>query len=688
MLYKQGLLGRAACPGGWYPDHGPPTIDDTFVNSIPAGWTFTRSSANATNCLYSDAPSAPAFVTYATNAPRFLMTGLLMEPQRTNLFLNSEAPVTQTIAVTNGQAYTVWMHGTGSVAVAGSGASGSATHGIPYIFTANATGNVTCTLTAPVTRVQFEAGPGPSSYIAAGATAATRTEDRINKNYLGGELNAQQGTYWIEWSSKYPVSTAGITRLVVAGVGSYSSDNNTDQIICYSGAPNTYSAITVDGTGAAKAQSSLQPLQLPGSVQRTAAAFDLHRCRIAQDGNLDLNPLVDPNFRPPTLLAISLFGGGNNVPMNGFLRSFKYWPISMGDDALKDCTTPGYYKSEPVVKFDFTTGSLPREITWSRAASTGVVTDGIVTDAVGSSYNTFALTVPRLTSQGLFFEPGRSNYLWPSAAPVASRTTVSLGVQRYCMWMIGTGSCTVAGTTATITDAGKGLTATQGNPIWFDVTVAGTVTVTSTGTLNRYQLEQCGGAQNGFAGPTSFIGTDITWRSRGSDNLSMNSQPWYPTQRDCTMFLEWQQYPARLGSGAQLLCAYNSGGSQREQFFNNIADTSNQVITVRGQAIGTSGGWQTAESRSYTVTLGDQTVHKCALAIGKNDPNNSSIPTKMAFDGVVTSVPNSTSVRGPDILTFAVFTQYTNSPVNPGRVRRVRVYDYLLSDADLIALTT
>jgi len=515
-----------------------------------------------------------------------------------------------------------------------------------------------------------------------------RTEDRIYKNYLGGELNAQQGTYWIEWSSKYPVSTAGITRLVVAGIGSYSSDNNTDQIVCFSGTPNTYSAITVDGTGASKAQSSLQPLQLPGSVQRTAAAYDLHRCRIAQDGNIDLNPLVDPNFRPPTLLAISLFGGGNNVPMNGFLRSFKYWPISMGDDALKDCTTPGYYPSQPVVKLDFTTGSLPREITWSRAASTGVVTDSVVTDAPGSSYNTFTQTVPRLTSQGLFYEVGRSNYMWPSAAPVASRTTSGLAVQRYCLWMIGTGSCTVTGTTATITNAGKGVTATQGNPIWFDVTVTGTVTVTTTGSVNRYQLEQCGAAANGFSGPTSFIQTDTTFRSRGADSLIMNSQPWYPTQRDCTMFIEWQQYPARLNSGTQLLCAYNSGGSQREQIFNNLPDTAVNTTNLMAQAIGTSGGWQTVASQSYNVPLGDTTVHKAAFAFGKNDPNNSSIPTKLALDGLLNSVSGSTGVRGPDILSFGIFTQFTGSSINAGRVRRVRVYDYLLSDADLIALTT
>jgi len=678
MLFKQGLLGRAACPGGWYPDHGPPTLDDSFVSAIPAGWNYSRSSANATDCLYNDATTAPPFTTYASNAPRFLSLGLLMEPQRTNLFLNSEAPVTQTIAVTNGQAYTVWMHGTGNVAVAGSGASGTATHGAPYFFTANATGNVTCTLTAPVTRVQFENGPGPTSYIASGVAAVTRTEDRIYKNYLGSQLNVQQGTYWIEWSAQYAVSVAGITRLVVAGVGSYSSDANTDQIICYAGSPNTYSAITCDGSGAARAQSSLQPLRLPGSVQRTAAAFDLHRCRIAQDGNIDLNPLVDPNGRPATLLAVSLFGGGNNVPMNGFLRAFKYWPVPMNDDALKECTTPGYYTSAPAFKIDFMTGVLPRNMNFFRAATTGVATDSQFTDAAGSAYNTFgAPPAARFTSRGLLLEAGRNNYYPAGNAPI-TRASLSLTAnQGYKLWVIGTGSVTVSPGTTTPT-TGNGGVATQGNPLFVQTGgTAGTVTLTVAGTVNRAMLEQVGNNVQ-VAALSTFLQNTTSLQSRGAESLNVVPGAWF---NGVARTYYYEFYEESMSNAGQYWQCGSLDTTEREQMFVSTPTPSvagsqyNIVFENLMGAVGSDPGITVSNVQS-------RVVHKTAIA-------TSQTRRVLAFDGVLTYTTSNGKVKpAPAMLTINTACNSLTGGFGSRYARKFSIYDYDLSDADLVALTT
>ena len=97
--------------------------------------------------------------------------GYLGEGARTNLFLNSTAPVTQDITTT-AQSYTISVLGTGDVTVSGT-AAGTATEGNPLTVTATA-GTMTCTVTGTLSRVQVEAGAFASSFIDTGATTVTR----------------------------------------------------------------------------------------------------------------------------------------------------------------------------------------------------------------------------------------------------------------------------------------------------------------------------------------------------------------------------------------------------------------------------------------------------------------------------------------------------------------------------------
>jgi hypothetical protein len=112
--------------------------------------------------------------------------------------------------------------------------------------------------------------------------------------------------------------------------------------------------------------------------------------------------------------------------------------------------------------------------------------------------------------QGLLIENAATNSLLNSGAPV-TQTTGSLATGTYTLWMDGTGSAAVAGTTATITGAG---TASAGVAVVFQVTVAGTVTVTVTGSPTRFQLENLGGR-------TSYIPTTGTTATRAIDVCTM-----------------------------------------------------------------------------------------------------------------------------------------------------------------------
>lgn len=135
-------------------------------------------------------------------------------------------------------------------------------------------------------------------------------------------------------------------------------------------------------------------------------------------------------------------------------------------------------------------------------------TDLLPTSASGASFTTFAANALRVTSgQGLLVEESRVNQLFNSTVP-ATQTTPSLGTATYTLWVNGSGTATVSAGSGT--GCGTGV-ASQGTPVNFTISIAGTCTVTVAGSLRAFQLEAgtFGTSLIVTAGATGTRATDV-----------------------------------------------------------------------------------------------------------------------------------------------------------------------------------
>lgn len=178
--------------------------------------------------------------------------GLLSEPQRTNLLLNSASLATQSVTV-SATAYTLSFEGTGTITLSGASTAGplvgtGATDRVSLTFTPSA-GSLTLTVSGTVAYSNLEAGSFRTSPIVTAGSTVTRNGDNLYVDVSKMPSNSNQWSVISTNRQLNDTSSAIVIGLVNSASPSY--DNT-----LYVGGSPTYSS-TLGVRSAASSVASL-----------------------------------------------------------------------------------------------------------------------------------------------------------------------------------------------------------------------------------------------------------------------------------------------------------------------------------------------------------------------------------------------------------------------------------------------
>jgi len=310
-----------------------PTKSYDFTSLSVGDLTFTRATNNA---WYFD--STGTLQQANANIPRFdydpatlALKGLLMEEARTNLFLNSQAPATQTITVSNATAYTVSFYGTGSIVLTGALATTmngtSATALTSFTGTSGST-SLTCTCSGSLANVQVEAGTFATSRIVTAGASVARSQDNLS-------------TTSIPWFNPTIGSMAltgimeGINTTFTSRVYEFSDAAETNfigNILTTAGKP--FGSMSTGNGGQVLAALSPNARFKTGLVYKNAANL------FAANGLFDTAGTFGAASIPGSIDRFCLFNrslGGR--ASSGWMQSFKYWNYALSSTNLQTVTT-------------------------------------------------------------------------------------------------------------------------------------------------------------------------------------------------------------------------------------------------------------------------------------------------------------------------------------------------------------
>jgi|GEM_PF-7047788 len=303
------------------------SVDLDFINGRAWGGgmdaLISVSRASGGTGLLPSSPPGAAYPSFPNNTARIVPgAGLLVETSRTNVLRDSAAPATQTTETLATGAWTLWVNGPGSAAVAAGSATGTgfgtATNGSPVTFTLTAAGSVVVTVTGSLAAFQLEQGAAGSSFIATGAVAATRASDAvIGTGALATAYGRVAGTVYAEYG---PIQLNAANRVIGSnGPVSLINVNTVAQIIAmYDG------SVSLSGPAA--------PL---ASVNRAAASWSPSgRSIVANGGTVGSD--TRPRGTPGTLYLGSQ--SASIQGLMGYLRRVAFFPARRDDAILKAMT--------------------------------------------------------------------------------------------------------------------------------------------------------------------------------------------------------------------------------------------------------------------------------------------------------------------------------------------------------------
>lgn len=273
-----------------------------------------------------------SWASFASDTPRRTDRGLLIEEARTNLFLNSAAPATQTVVLATGiWALTAWGSSGGASAAAGTatgsgfGAVSASSAGSTRLLTITTAGTVVVTVTGAPGFVQLEAGAFATSPIPTAGAQATRGADVATLTGLGA-LSATPCVLSVE--VEMSAIDGGNRRFITASSGVEASRLSLARAAGNSA--GIYPAGGVGGTSSyVTGKTGARTLRIAGRVRSGAL-------RSSVDGEL----APDYAQTPPSGLNQITFGAGAdglNI-CNCVLRRIGLHPGDMTDAQLQAAT--------------------------------------------------------------------------------------------------------------------------------------------------------------------------------------------------------------------------------------------------------------------------------------------------------------------------------------------------------------
>lgn len=298
--------------------------------------TFTRAST-ATRFN-----SAGLLETVASGASRIdydpvarVARGLLMEVNRTNLLLNSDALSTQSVTVT-AAAHTLSFYGTGTVTLSGASTAGPLT-GSAYpnrsslTFTPSA-GTLTLTVTGTVQYAQLELGAIPSSYIPTAGATVTRAAE-VCKIATTLFPATAQGPYTIFAKGVMPLYNASDVSRVIASLStnSFAESRYLSRIASGAVVANNVTASSGNAVVGNVAVSALAAL-------KAAVRLDLNNTNAAINGTLGTNDTTCAYPSAPTQLNIGNLQDGGTSHWHGWIQQIAVIPVALTDAQLQAVT--------------------------------------------------------------------------------------------------------------------------------------------------------------------------------------------------------------------------------------------------------------------------------------------------------------------------------------------------------------
>jgi hypothetical protein len=278
--------------------------------------------------------------TVPANQPRFdhdpttlESLGLLIEEQRTNLFLNSETLSTQSVTVT-AAAHTVSFTGTGSItfsgAYSGTLSGTSATTKVSLTFTPSA-GSLTATVSGSVKYSNCELGSWATSWIPTTGSTATRNADLVSLTgtNFSSWFRSDEGTVLVSGRGVNNSDTAAgrVFRIVNSG-------DTTQRIESYITNAGNITSQIFNGT----TQDSDTFSYTVGDSFTHALAFKLNDCAAAFNGS---TPTTDTSAAMPTGLNTLYLGGNASAGdyLGGHIKKFCFFPLRLTNAQLTAVTS-------------------------------------------------------------------------------------------------------------------------------------------------------------------------------------------------------------------------------------------------------------------------------------------------------------------------------------------------------------